>query len=229
VFLAKLVVDSGPWREGVGRRVWALCIGGGAYSSVGTLVVSVLVGTQGPEWARFWLLGNALLFLLLGGAFLWLALLVRRRPDAEYARMLLKKTSLSNVTAAVTLVFTTRCLYDFLAFSGAITLDLNKDDFVTDASAAVMFGVWEFFPLMLLLSTLAAGPASGVSMRGVSESRTPMRPISVRAPVAVTTREAAVKPGAAFDSTRTNASAALRALGSAAAAATACAGPLSSR
>lgn len=73
VFLAKLVVDPAEWRDSIGARVWGLCLTGGAYSFLGTLTVSILVGVADPGYARYWLLGNALLFLLLGGAFLWLA------------------------------------------------------------------------------------------------------------------------------------------------------------
>ena len=165
-FLVKLVCGAAAWAGGVRTRMRAAQGVLAAVSLMGTAVLAFLSALVSDAFYRYWLLGNAVLFLLLALGYLALALRVRGVPEAEFSRMLLSKASLGGVTAAITAVFASRSIYDFLSFKGLVVIDINRDDLSTDVACAVMYGVWEFFPLVLLLSTLAAGPQRAGGGRG---------------------------------------------------------------
>jgi hypothetical protein len=161
-FLIKFVAGPGAWHSGgVRYRVrtvtWAL----GALFLAVTVASALLAAYVDESYYNIWLLANSVMFLLLSLGFSGAGFFVRSVPDEEFGRMLLKRRSLRGVIAAITAVFASRSIYDFLSFRGVATIDINRDDVSTDIACAVMYGVWEFFPLVLLLSTLAQAPARG--------------------------------------------------------------------
>jgi hypothetical protein len=157
-FLIKFVVGASAWTAGVRSRTrlvtWSLA----AASLMGSVLAALLSSLVDDSYYTWWLLGNAILFLLLSLVFAGLSVALRGVPEGEFSRMLLKRRSLRLVTATTTLVFASRSIYNFLSFAGVVVIDINRDDVSTDVACAVMYGVWEFFPLVLLLSTLAAPP-----------------------------------------------------------------------
>jgi len=146
------------------RAFW----GAGAASLAFTLSTAGLAAfVDEALFSRVELLGNAALSLALGAVYAVLAVKVRGVAPAELARVLAATPAVvSGVTVTVALVFLSRAVYNACAFAGVATINIDQDDIETDLAAVVVYGVWEFFPLVLLLSTLAAAPRSATRGRG---------------------------------------------------------------
>ena len=106
-------------------------------------------------------LGNAIITGVLTIVFGALAVKIRSVAPADLARTIAARPNVvSGVIVTIMLVFLSRSLYNCVAFAGYADIDINQDDIETDLSAVLVYTLWEFFPLILLASTLAAAPRS---------------------------------------------------------------------
>lgn len=162
VFLTKLVLrDSwGMWR----LRVFGVFGAVAVFDVAGTIALSVLAANATDDdaadrYGNAESLGTAVIFLLLSFVFALLSLRLRALSAVQYSRMFLFKPRVIGwVTLLLFAVFASRSTVNFLTFAGVVDINIDKDDLVTDVSAAAAYGFWEFFPVLLLLSTIASAP-----------------------------------------------------------------------
>ena len=170
VFLIKVIIRR-QWSGQHGyRNLIFLCYGlsTGAYF-LGTIIVATLAaqaenngsvnGNTSDYFSNIQSLGSAMIFFFLALVFAIIGVKLCGLPSWEYNRMFLFQPKIiSSVASIICAVFTSRSIFNFLTFAKVIDIDIDRDDVVTDVSAAAVYFVWEFFPILLLLTTIAAGP-----------------------------------------------------------------------
>ena len=65
--------------------------------------------------------------------------------------------TISTVTFLLATVFATRCIFNFLTLSGLLQVTIGSGNTTNNVIVVAAYGVWEFFPLILLLTTVASG------------------------------------------------------------------------
>lgn len=84
---------------------------------------------------------------------------LRRLPGWEYARMFeFSPAAIALVTFLLAFVFSTRAVFNFVSFSGKASVSFDNETLAADLEAGLAYLAWEFFPVILLLSTIATGP-----------------------------------------------------------------------
>jgi hypothetical protein len=178
VFLTKVTVRR-TWSApgGCKPRAWVVYGASAAGYAIGTLVAASLAAAGGGDDASYYAnvqsLGSAIIFLFLSFVFALLAARLCGLPTWEYQRMFLSRQprTISTVAVLVCVVFASRSVFNFLTFAKVIDIDIDRDDVATDLSAATVYFVWEFFPILLLLSTIAAGPRGVQRYKGRTGAR----------------------------------------------------------
>lgn len=172
VFLLKLIVGTTAWRATIRATAHKAMVAVAVLSSGGTLLLVVLASAAADATAisNAELLFYAISYMALSSAYLALALKLRGVAPGELTRAMLPSAGVvSGVTVTIMLVFLSRAVYDVCAYANVVSTDIAKDDIETDLTAVLVYGIWEFFPLVLLLSTLAAAPKGARA----SDARTP--------------------------------------------------------
>jgi hypothetical protein len=167
-FLLKLVVGLPAWRDRVRALARRAFVAVGALALAGELLLAALAAFVDEAFSRnAELLLSAVLSVGLAGVFCALAARLRRVAPSDLARTLAASPAIVlSVTVSIMLVFLSRFVYNVCAFADIVTIDIDRDDIETDLAAVCVYGTWEFFPLVLLLSTLAAAPKSSHRARG---------------------------------------------------------------
>lgn len=173
-FLLKVAV-GGPGRRRVAFRTNAsyFFAAVGALSLVLSIILAALAAVYDASlFDNIDTLVHAALSGVLAVVFGALAAKMREVSPADLTRTLaVSPMVVSAVTVTIMMVFLSRCLYNICAFAGIVTINIDQDDIETDLAAVCVFGIWEFFPLILLVCTLAAPPRS--SQLGHAEDVTP--------------------------------------------------------
>jgi hypothetical protein len=173
LFLMKLLTRE-QWRDG-GWKTRSIAVLG--VVALAHVVGSVLLASLASEdsarsglYENVQTLGSACVFILLSCVLAVLAQRLSLAASWETSRLMLfgfTPRALAGITGAIAAIFVSRSAFDFLTYAGIVSIDIQEDNVSTDLSAAVVYALWEFFPVILLLATLAAGPrGSGFSGSG---------------------------------------------------------------
>lgn len=84
------------------------------------------------------------------------------------AQFLLTPRRASLVAWALAGVFATRCVFNAASAGGLVDVDTSRGDPATQVEEVGLYVLWEFFPLALLLATIATGRAGAVPAAGAA-------------------------------------------------------------
>lgn len=172
LFLAK--VAHGPGWSGVLRRRYLRVYGAVAtLNIVDTVAFSVLdaqfaaSGNAGGQAAiqTAESVENGVLFLLLAGVFVALGRQLRALGVWEFARatFMLPPRTVSVAVWSLAAIFSSRCVWNFLTAAGAVDVNTSDASLRSTLTIVGMYVLWEFAPLVLLLTTIAGGPVGSAS------------------------------------------------------------------
>ena len=182
LFLVRVL--SGPNWSGMLRRKYLAIYGSvAAVNVVATFILSALDaqfasvqaddGQQAVQDAES--IENGILFLLLAGVFTYLGRQLRRLAVWELSRasvFMLSPTTVSWAVWCLAAIFTSRSLWNFLTASQVVDISTSDSGLTSALTTIGLYVLWEFAPLVLLLTTIASGvkgsAASAEAVKGAA-------------------------------------------------------------
>jgi hypothetical protein len=116
---------------------------------------------------------SATLFLVLSVIFAFQSnLLLRHVPSSQWARLglLNLKKLVPSVAILLAILFFIRAIFDILTACNVVVIDISQNTLLVNLELVGVYFLWEFFPLLLLLFTIATGAPSKSSIGGDSSN-----------------------------------------------------------